>query len=418
MNLSDLPIEILTRVLPIEDYLIDLPTEIIVPWLNLLPQVKLYRIIGDSGYGANLDKEFWPLRLTVSGKTLNKYGQSFETAKACVAKMNDKLRYRVFIKAGHYVEAKYYKKYVIFDIEAVGHLVQEYYKLLFKLHLWPGNDRLFVYLWCHYCDWDLSTDGKNATFIHHSKFRYDYVLTKLAKIWFTGDKVLMSIAKKSAQRHFELIENLELSMSVDEFMEMKTHYSFLSKSLRPKELRIYLNLVENSVGGVVSTKCPADFPTEWVTGLFEISKVQVFALHYFNPGTTVNDLGLLLYKMPNVIELDLSFGKLDFEKVARLLPFKNIDSHIQVKVDKNFFETYQFTHIRHVWRIDIQDTFVVVGYIKRAIVYESTTKPLTLVQCLGTWFRYLWERNHNKLISGKKSVKQLLSENRFKLNLS
>jgi len=70
------------------------------------------------------------------------------------------------------------------------------------------------------------------------------------------------------------------------------------------------------------------FPIKWVTDIFEVSQVQVFALHYFRPNTTIGNLDLLLFKLFNVIKFDLSFEKLDFEKVARLLPTNNINYHL------------------------------------------------------------------------------------------
>ncbi|CAD1811079.1 hypothetical protein K4G60_g1442 [Candida parapsilosis] len=120
MNLSDLPIEVFARVLPLEDHLLDLPGKTIIAWLNILPSMKSYQLLGGSGYGFALTKGYWPLPFTASDRTLDKYGQDFRSANVCVQELNPKFENRVYIKAGPYAEPKYHKKYIIFDIETVG----------------------------------------------------------------------------------------------------------------------------------------------------------------------------------------------------------------------------------------------------------------------------------------------------------
>lgn len=154
MQLSDLPTELLVRVLPIEDYLLDLPNEIIIPWLNLLPQVELFRILGDSGCGCKLTNKHDIAHTTLSGKICTKYGDCFETTDAGLRKVFDKFDCKMFIKTGQSIEAKYYKKYVIFDFEAIRHLICEYYHLLGCLRIWTDCDRQFVDLWTPYFVWN------------------------------------------------------------------------------------------------------------------------------------------------------------------------------------------------------------------------------------------------------------------------
>lgn len=391
MHLSELPVEILARVLHFEDYLSRLPREIIIPWLNLLPQAKLYRIIGESGFGGIVTKEKWPYCISLSGKVCNNYGQSFETVKAHVSKINKTFMNKVFVKSGamQNVQPKHRKKYVIFDIEAVGHLIQKYLQMLFNVRLWTGDDRLYVYLWCPYMHRYTYRPSKYISLMHPSKFNYGYELMNLTRAWFTGNQKLLKKARNFTQCHFECIDSLQLSMSMRELKDMRTHYSFLSKSLQPKELKMYLNLV--------NTDFPSDFPIRWITEVFNVSKVQIFSLHYFDPNTTINEIDLLFEEMPNILELDLSFGKLNLKEVARLLPYKDSECHIQAKVDRHFFETYQFKHIKSVWKFDVKDTYVVTGYIKKAFVSDLSIKRLSLGQCLRTWFRHRWEINQEKL---------------------
>lgn len=81
MDLSDLPVELLVKVLPIEKNLLHFPKETIIPWLNLLPQVKLFRILGNSGVGyKRLQGETIEDKI-VKGQLLPKYGRCVKTTQ-------------------------------------------------------------------------------------------------------------------------------------------------------------------------------------------------------------------------------------------------------------------------------------------------------------------------------------------------
>ncbi|KAI5952164.1 hypothetical protein CANMA_005082, partial [Candida margitis] len=316
MQLSDLPIELLIRVLPIEDCLLDLPNEIIIPWLNLLPQVESFRILGDSGCGIMLTKERPKAYTTISGKRCTKYGNCFEEVDAALRKVFEKFACKIFIIAGQPIEAKYYKKYIIFDFETVKNLICEYYPLSSCLGVWTGCDLQVVNLWTPYFMWNVYEGLKKLSVFHPSRFHVAPELIKFSNSWFNDNELLSQWVLSTYQDWVQWIENLEIVMSVDEFIEMKSNVSYMVNLLQPKEVRIHLNLVENRAGGEESTKHPTDFPIEWVTDLFVVNKVQIFTLHYFESHTTFDGLGKLLREMPLLLELDLSFGKLDLENVA------------------------------------------------------------------------------------------------------
>ena len=362
-----------------------------------MPQAKLFKILGDSGYGFQFVEGHWPLKITLSGKRFTKYGECFTSAKDCIEKFGRKFSRKIFIKTGHHIKAEYYKKYVFFDIEAIEHLLQDYFGILLDIRLWTGDDKQFVQLRLHYCYLDFPLTRKNAIFMTDPKIQFN---NELINNRFIRNEVEVPSIMKLTRYRLQWIENLEITMNVDEFIQMKSHFAFLKKILAPKELRIYLSLVENNASEAKGTKCPADFPIEWVTDLIDISNVQVFSLHYFDSNSTANDIGLLLSEMPNLIELDLWFGKTDIERIARLVPFKDIDCHIQVKIDRQFFEEYQFRHIKSVWKIDIQDKVAVAGYIKRAR-YDSNPQSWTLYEHLITWLRYRWGRIQGSFASRK-----------------
>lgn len=132
--------------------------------------------------------------------------------------------------------------------------------------------------------------------LHPSRFHVSNELIKFSNSWFNDNELLSPWVMESCQDWIQWIENLELVMSVDEFIEMRNNVSYMGSFLQPREVRIYLGLAQNSVGEAVSTECPTDFPIEWVTDLFVVKKVQIFTLHYFDSNTTFDGLGALLLK--------------------------------------------------------------------------------------------------------------------------
>lgn len=243
-----------------------------------MPQAKLFKILGDSGYGFQFVEGHWPLKITLSGKRFTKYGECFTSAKDCIEKFGRKFSRKIFIKTGHHIKAEYYKKYVFFDIEAIEHLLQDYFGILLDIRLWTGDDKQFVQLRLHYCYLDFPLTRKNAIFMTDPKIQFN---NELVNGWFIRNEVEVPNIMKFTRYRLQWIENLEITISVDEFIRMKSHYAFLNKILAPKELRIYLSLGENNASEAKGIKCPTDFPIEWITDLIDISNVQVFALFRF-----------------------------------------------------------------------------------------------------------------------------------------
>ncbi|KAI5970156.1 hypothetical protein CANMA_000767 [Candida margitis] len=160
----------------------------------------------------------------------------------------------------------------------------------------------------HNCNipYDIFDGEEKVRILHPSGFQGETEIIKFFDSWFKENEILSSCIMENSKIRLSEIASLELVMSADEFVEMKSQFPPVDGYLQPRELRIHLNLVQNSVGKAVDTKYPSDFPIGWVTDLFVPKKVQLFSLHYYSSNTTAGNLGALLQKMLSLLEIDLS----------------------------------------------------------------------------------------------------------------
>ncbi|KAG5417799.1 hypothetical protein I9W82_005435 [Candida metapsilosis] len=391
MELSDLPIDLLLRILPIEDHLLDLPNKIIIPWLNLLPQRRSFRMLGNSGVCC---ETYPPSFITWDGYYSYKYGKDSKTIKESVAKVTKKFENNIYVKDGTSVDAKYYKKFIIFDFAAVIDLCLKRKCPWSCFQVWTGNEDERVNLWTHYfaVDGDSNDEvGKSCHVGLHASAKMTAELNQKLK----NSESDISWKIDIYPSLFKNVDKVELAMSFDDFMEMKQNITNTKDHLAPRDLRIRFR----SVGVKVKKKDhPADFLIEWVTDLFGLDKVQNFTLHYFIPQSTCKNLKRLLRQMPKLLQLDLSFGKLDFEKVVWMLPFKTVDCHIQVRVDEDYFESKKFTNASGLWNVDVQDTSVIVGCVRKPIADNTVVYKLSLAKSIRVWLNYRrWKRKQRKL---------------------
>ncbi|CCG25001.1 hypothetical protein CORT_0G03240 [Candida orthopsilosis Co 90-125] len=150
MPLSDLPIDILARVLPIEKHLVDLPHRILLPWLNLMPQKRCFRILAESGIGAfkrhgkNRDR----LRIVSIPETSKGIDiGNFTHILTYWDQLSAKFFCKIFINFGdeQNLSIKYHREYIIFNYTMVKDLVIKYVGFLrFVSH--GQLERVLIYM--------------------------------------------------------------------------------------------------------------------------------------------------------------------------------------------------------------------------------------------------------------------------------
>lgn len=378
MPLSDLPIDILARVLPIEKHLVDLPHRIRLPWLNLMPQKQCFRILAESGIGAfkrhgkNRDR----LRIVSIPETSKDIDiGNFTHILTYWAQLNAKFFCKIFINFGdeQNLRIKYHKEYIIFNYTMVKDLVIKYVGFLSKVYIWIGRNDIQMYSFM--CFWVLKSRHRR-----HSIVSVQYPLIVDAN----SSEALVNFSKNLLQQEyhsfaiqqfrrifFSWIRVFELTMSIHQYLEIKLHLikSDSRHHLKPEFLLMYLTHnteLKQPHGSHVGPKSDLflDFQNEWITDVFTTTQVKEFTLDYFSPQSTFYNFINLLPFIPNVSVLNLSFGILEFFNIPRVVLSKPFDLHIQARVDKQYYESVQYIYARTIWNTEIFDDCVVLSCIK------------------------------------------------------
>ncbi|KAG5421519.1 hypothetical protein I9W82_000610 [Candida metapsilosis] len=397
MDLSDLPVELLVKVLPIEKNLLHFPKETIIPWLNLLPQVKSFRILGNSGVGyKRLQGETIEDKI-VKGQLLPKYGRCVKTTQECVAKANELFQDRIFIKTGGVAYGRDYRKFVIFEFDIVGHLIRRYGRFSSSLLLWMDDSSYQkTYLVNPY----LLVLGTKTILLDPRRLNVFPSKVNFIDSWLARDcHLTMDILDDSCSRFRNLVE-LELNMAVDIFIKMRSYKSFL-EPIAPRRLTLYFNAVRKNLANKdEKSRAPIDFPIDWVLELCIVGEVEQFSLHYFDRLTTIIGLGQLLQRMPFLKNLCLSFGKLHYDKIPKMLLNQKHDVYMDVMVDKAFFYN-SFDYDKSFWKIKIEQTVVFVSRTWRHVRGQPLSKWCSSIPFRGTYRSIRYKATKRKVEKSK-----------------
>ena len=104
MKLSDLPVELLLKVLPIEDNLMCFPEHIIFHWLNLLPQTELFKRVAKAVHHRE-NNEFVGAFLFEK----NCCNQAEVEERESLVKLHSRFEEKLYINPGYSVGSQFYK---------------------------------------------------------------------------------------------------------------------------------------------------------------------------------------------------------------------------------------------------------------------------------------------------------------------
>lgn len=139
MELHNLPIEILTRVPPIEIYLTYFPRKTIISWLNLFSQRQLFCLLASRGVGIYRRNKGALYVMKAPGHYLLVTTETGRLTLAEKTELDNVFRGVTFINFGPPVGNRYFKKYLIFEFRCVGNLVLENIALFLFLHILSGD---------------------------------------------------------------------------------------------------------------------------------------------------------------------------------------------------------------------------------------------------------------------------------------
>ena len=387
MPLEDLPAEIIARVLPLEKHLLALPNHILFPWLNLLPQRQLFKMLAESGVGSvNISRvgdiitKYTILTSPESKETFDVGEDIGEDFCKYHRALNRKFFYKLYIDLGHkpFYAKNINRKRVVFNYHLVKDLLFRYagfaVTLLVHTTTTPKNTREKYYLDMFF-DYFMVKSRDNSNYIlsitdaSTSLSKDEATTLKLFLNKFHFCEIRKAVFERFQKRVFCKIRKLELSMSVKQFIKFKQNLIETSSHalLTPVVLLIYLqpDTKEEGRDGNGTDDDDGAFEVEWIIDVFPITQVEELTLEYFFPRSRIRRLSYLLTLMPKLSVLNISFGMLDFAYIPRMIRPKPFDFYIQVRIDRGYYETVKYRFFRTKWVKEILDDCVILNCVKK-----------------------------------------------------
>ncbi|KAG5421147.1 hypothetical protein I9W82_000237 [Candida metapsilosis] len=365
MDLSDLPVRALCKILPFEDYLLDLPNETIIPWLNLIPQRESFQLLVENGLSQ------FEIKYDIASMTTLSHKQVFLRPRQGYSAYNwwtalcRQFMQKVFISfETNPIDSKFYKSFVIYDFKVVRRLLLEYYPSSQFLFIWNGGDEAnLVPFWIHFFSLEKHGRGYDHTSLtfpsnldENSQFKtfFNYKL-------YSHNQKINSWLYEQRTMTMSYMQIIEVSVTLLQLEKIRNQIQcgdYWTVRPTPYELEIY----------ITSDECEnyyfAEFDARWVSDIFKLKQVECFSLHYFNPETTIINLRQMLRKMRHLDNLELSFGNLDIDMIPKSVPRFNVAYDLKVKIHRSSYASLQEQgQVKENWHIFYQnEDYVVLEY--------------------------------------------------------
>ncbi|KAI5959547.1 hypothetical protein KGF57_002072 [Candida theae] len=381
MDLHDLPIDILLKVLPIQQNLLNFPRQTIISWLNLLPQKQSFCILANTGVG--LHEAYDAVNGVIYVRTMSGMVRLVKITMAERLKLNDTFRFFVFINFGPSVGKKYLNKYLIFDFQRLGaELLFENFSLFHFICIWAGNDGFFICPWIHFmafkldhqfptdikvsCPTLLESNKDFGSLFSNSLLRHNSVIGNL---FFATRQELFRLAKivkvnMTVGQYVKFVKHMQNSCSRSRFcphtLSVRIAFEVIGSNSQPSSSSSLSVQTRNKV----DDNYPADFPSSWINQVFNLSVIKSFTLHFLAPSTQISQLASLLYNMPKLTSLDLSFDNLDVLKIPEMIRPKreSLNIRLQMNFKHCFFQSHSWLEGGDHWSVSIKDDYVILNY--------------------------------------------------------
>ncbi|KAG5421140.1 hypothetical protein I9W82_000230 [Candida metapsilosis] len=369
MELSDLPVQVLCKILPFENYLLDLPNETIIPWLNLLPQRESFQLLVENGlshFQVNPETKVVSMT-TLSNKEVILCPRQKYSAYNWRKELCCKFVQKVFISfETNPIDLKFYKSFVIFNFRVVKRLLLEYYPSISLFFTWNGSDvsANLVPFWSHFFSLeqhnfgyhttsltfpsDLDANSQFRTFFNYRLYNYN---PKITDWLYERRRFVMSYMK---------IIKVSVSLLQLEKIRNQIKCGRNQKAVQPTPYELKINITSEKSDDYYF----AEFEARWVSDIFNLGKVNSFSLYYFNSETTIINLQQILRKMGHLSRLELSFGKLDIGMIPKSVPRFNVTYDLKVKIHRSSYRSLQLNgDIKENWHIISEsEDYVVLEY--------------------------------------------------------
>lgn len=290
----------------------------------------------------------------------------------------------VNLKSGYQIESKFYKRYVIYDMDDIKSRISKHTYIIPYLHVWTGGDKsCIVPFWAHFAQFDqypLSTNELKITYPVVSGLNDDEYLRFFQIETFSNTtKHTTKKIGKFRKLMMAYFQSVDICMTVGQYCKFRMHMLDLDSRMDASPVNLRLCLTDINTGGTPSDTsydndtmakmafAPLDFPIYWVTKIFEPKHIKSLTLDYFAPGTKITDLNTLVRRMPKLESLVLEFGCLEVSKIAGLKTrWRKLNvCDIQLKMDYTCFRNQLLIDkkIAKPWLVVIVDDYVVLSSI-------------------------------------------------------
>ncbi|KAI5956921.1 hypothetical protein KGF54_000540 [Candida jiufengensis] len=329
IRFENLPVEIITKILLIiPDKVFNHPDDICIKCLNLITVKACLTIIFDR--------------------------------KDSLYNVDEGLQRKIYVNFGMNVDRADFSEYVILNHNDVRVHLPMFAFLINSIQIWTADTsyNTYIYLYpfviqhLHSIDDNcikLSTEDSLSTLGNYSLNKQSEDAKRFKKYM---EKYLKPVFLY-VQSFFTNINDLELDMTFKCFKKIPKN---ITKFCKPKYLQIYLTWCRDN---------PRFFKLEWITDLFPLQKVERFTLHYL--GETEFRYGdKLANELKNVYRLNLSFGKIDFQRILDNLNKRTNNKlfSFQVIIPKKFYNEQEDKINSRIWRKEICPEFVKVYTFK------------------------------------------------------
>lgn len=290
-------------------------------------------------------------------------------------KLSFKLAGTIFINFGDQLQLrnKYFREYIIFDYSVIQDLTVNYLGFLAEVLIWTSKKDMEICTYTSFWSAKFHSLTWSIVSVQYPPEMETRVSEKIAKFTRSINQHKSNAVhiRNCCHLWFSRIQDFELTMTVSQYLKTKIHLVELKSChhLKPKSLLIYLKhtpaltqLQSHNVDS--SAEEHLDFQLEWITDVFATEQIIEFTLGYFSPQSTFSRLISLLQSMPNVTVLNLNLGIMNFFVIPRMIPSKPFDVHIQVRIDREYYETVKFNYVRTVWDTEIFEDFVILNCVK------------------------------------------------------
>ncbi|KAI5970150.1 hypothetical protein CANMA_000761 [Candida margitis] len=217
----------------------------------------------------------------------------------------------VYINAGNKLDSKFYTKYIIIDLKDLKLVINHHLKCKFgkcsQLYSYYDSEIttfLTGYKLLKY--WTGKFDKMHYLQFPDIGFMPGYSRLKKAALIdlpygayredpYQGIKRLNTQLYWKSESDYDLVRNLysiTISLTVGQYLQFTKNMRDFKGGLKlsPTILHIYLRFAPQNIDGKIHSipwPYPKAFPKAWIDYLFDFSRLQVFALRYFAPETTL-----------------------------------------------------------------------------------------------------------------------------------